>query len=175
MLVAVVMERRDGHCRRLGPSEKYQVHGMDMTTALAVLARRWIEPTLSATRLAPAGSWQTQTICIISADPGFRDSFRAALPSANVVSPGGEDIVAWVARCGAGVILYDVVHADEWEEVSRLRSAPETHEIPLLVLAGCLWADGRSRRRARELSCAAVLSKPCRLDVLIDALQRVAG
>jgi CheY-like chemotaxis protein len=113
-----------------------------------------------------------QTICIISVDPDFREICEQALPLAKVISPDIGDLVCRVIEMRAAVILYDVVHVDEWEDVTRLRMAPQTRDVPLIVLTGWIWADGRSRRRARELQCAAVIAKPCRLNVLVDALQR---
>ena len=112
-------------------------------------------------------------IYVLSADPDFRQHCRKALPEAFVVAPDQIDVLASMAT--AAVILYGLVHVDEWDEVSRIRSAAELRDTPLIVLTGWIWADGRSRRRARELQCTAVIAKPCPIHLLVDTLQRAVA
>jgi CheY-like chemotaxis protein len=64
------------------------------------------------------------------------------------------------------------VHRDEWDDVTRLRRATQSYDIPFVVVTSWLWADGRSRQRARELQCTAVLAKPCPIESVLHVLLR---
>ena len=112
-------------------------------------------------------------ICIVTADPDFRALCGKALPSAAVLSLC-DTTMQDVLRIQPTVILFDLLHPAEWEDVRRLREEPKTRDVPLIVLTGWVWADSRSRRRARELQCTAILAKPCPLPSLVDALNRAA-
>jgi CheY-like chemotaxis protein len=114
------------------------------------------------------------SICVVSADPHFRELCRMTLITANVLDGLGADAVEAVAETEPSVILYDLLHSSEWDIVARLRTAMQTREVPLIVLTAWVWADSMSRRRARELQCTAVIAKPYRMHVLLDSLRQAA-
>jgi hypothetical protein len=91
-----------------------------------------------------------------------------------VMSPSSEQTAEALTTVNVGVVLVDLLHSDEWDYVSRIRDATRAQDVPLIVLTGWLWADGYSRRKARELQCAAILQKPCPLELLVDTLKRAA-
>ena len=99
-------------------------------------------------------------IYIVSADPTFRRLCRRHWPAAAVHDPG-DYALRDIAHARPDVILYDLVHSDEWDEVARLRELASANDVPMIVLTSWVWADGFSRRRARELRCTAILRKPC--------------
>ena len=114
------------------------------------------------------------SICVVSADPKFRELCRTTLITASVFDGLGPDAVQAVAETEPSVIVYDLLHPSEWEIVARLRTAMETREVPLIVVTAWVWADRMSRRRARELACTAVIAKPYRMHVLLDSLRQAA-
>jgi CheY-like chemotaxis protein len=96
---------------------------------------------------------------------------------------------AFTTRSAAGVAgRVQTLHADVvvtdlnltgaigWHVVEALKSDPFTRDIPVVVLTG--WTDETVARRAHELGCATVLTKPCLPEtlagVLKDILQRHA-
>jgi hypothetical protein len=114
-----------------------------------------------------------QFICIVSADPAFRHRCRSQWPAAAIYDASDRTVRA-IGGTHPGLILYDLVHSDEWRHVTQLRELPSAKEVPMIVLTSWVWADGFSRRRARELGCMAVLRKPCPFTTLVEVLERLS-
>ena len=75
-------------------------------------------------------------------------------------SDGGEAL-AKAAALSPDAIVMDLwmPHLDGWESIRRLKAAPATAAIPILVLTGDAYAQ--ARREAEEAGCQAYLVKPC--------------
>jgi len=71
------------------------------------------------------------------------------------------------------VILMDISlpGINGWEVIEMLKSEPDTHDIPLIVLtAHALVTD---RARADEVGCYAYFSKPFDFERLLDTIGRI--
>lgn len=72
---------------------------------------------------------------------------------------------------GADVVLVDLTRPAQWSEWSLCGWADDGP--PVVVLTGWVAGDGRFRRRAFGLGCAAFVAKPCHPRVLVTVLRRV--
>jgi two-component system, cell cycle response regulator DivK len=82
----------------------------------------------------------------------------------------GYDVVeasdGFEALAKAGALVPDIIvmdlwmpHLDGWESIRRLKSAPATARIPILVLTGDAYAQARTE--AEAAGCQAYMVKPC--------------
>jgi two-component system cell cycle response regulator DivK len=78
-----------------------------------------------------------------------------------VEASDGEEALAKAATLNPDAIVMDLwmPHLDGWESIRRLKAAPATAHIPVLVLTGDAYAQ--ARRDAESAGCQAYLVKPC--------------
>ena len=60
---------------------------------------------------------------------------------------------------------------DGWDLVRSLKQKASTRRIPVVVLTG--YTDSAVTVTARKAGCAAVITKPCLPDELVQVLQRI--
>src|SRR4051812_41586026 len=82
-----------------------------------------------------------------------------ALAKANAIAPDAIVMDLWMP------------HLDGWETIRRLKAAPATSHIPILVLTGDAYAQ--ARRDAEEAGCQAYLVKPCLPDHVAAEVNRL--
>jgi two-component system cell cycle response regulator DivK len=84
----------------------------------------------------------------------------------------GHEAIELAASWKPRVILMDLQMPgmDGWEVTRRLKADPDTQDI--LVVAVTAHALRREVQAARAAGCDAVVSKPCALSLLADALLR---
>jgi CheY-like chemotaxis protein len=85
----------------------------------------------------------------------------------------GIEAVEKAAALRPDVIVMDLSlpRMDGWEATRRIKSAPETRDIPVIALTG--HAVTESKRKAQEVGCAGYLTKPCLPDVLVSEIRRL--
>jgi DNA-binding NtrC family response regulator len=116
-------------------------------------------------------------VLLVSADRDTRDLYpqwfarTANLATSCSCSPS--DARAMLEQCGADLVLVDLTPPmpqwDEWLRITGTRDG----KPPVVVLTGWVAQDGRFRRRAFALGCAAFVAKPCHPRVLVSVLRRV--
>ncbi len=116
-------------------------------------------------------------VLLVSADRDlcdlFPEWFARTANLATTCSGSLSDAREMLERRGADVILVDLTSpAQEWEQWLRLGSQVEPTP-PTVVLTQWVAHDGRFRRRAFALGCAAFVAKPCHPRVLVTVLRRV--
>jgi|SRR5687767_3682655 two-component system cell cycle response regulator DivK len=60
---------------------------------------------------------------------------------------------------------------DGWTLIQDIKREPSTRDIPIVVLTGDMGAS--VAHRARRAGCAALLTKPCLPDDLVEVLRRM--
>lgn len=83
----------------------------------------------------------------------------------------GEEALARIGQSPPAVICLDIGlagHLDGWEVLTRLKAAPETASIPVLVCAG-----GERKDRAVALGAADFLTKPFSRERLLESVARL--
>ena len=87
----------------------------------------------------------------------------------------GEAAVEWAIRERPDVLLLDIMmpDVDGWETLSRLRSLPETADIPVIIFTA--REHSRGRRLARELGAADYVQKPFDAKALLGLVRRHAA
>jgi len=78
-----------------------------------------------------------------------------------VEASDGHEALAKAAALAPDAIVMDLwmPHLDGWESIRRLKAAPATAHIPVLVLTGDAYAQARND--AESAGCQAYLVKPC--------------
>jgi CheY-like chemotaxis protein len=106
-----------------------------------------------------------------------RDLYELALEDEFTVltAARGREGVAVARRARPDVIVLDVMMPgmDGWETCARLKSAPETAHIPVVMLTGA--PDGDLREHAAAVGAFEVLTKPCSVDRLRGAILAALG
>ena len=114
-------------------------------------------------------------VLLVTADPDARDLYTDWFArTANLVttcSSSFDEAQPILSSRGADVVLVDVTRAAQWDE--WLPCGQGVDAPPVVVLTGWVAADGRFRKRAFGLGCAAFVAKPCHPRVLVTVLRRV--
>ena len=92
-----------------------------------------------------------------------------------VTADRGDVAVETALRERPDVLLLDVMmpDVDGWETLSRLQSAPETRDIPVVIFTA--REHTRGRRLARELGAADYVQKPFDAKALVGLVRRHAA
>ncbi len=87
----------------------------------------------------------------------------------------GLDAIDVARHVHPSIILMDLMmpHMDGWEATRRLKADPRTQDIPILALTAS--PDSKDGRRAAVTGCHSVLSKPCDLDRVSEAMRACLG
>ena len=114
-------------------------------------------------------------VLLVSADSDARDLyaewFERTASLATICSSSIADARAILDRGGADIVLVDLTQGTQWDAWlphDLAEGAP-----PVVVLTGWVAEDGRFRKRAFGLGCAAFVAKPCHPRVLVAVLRRV--
>lgn len=85
----------------------------------------------------------------------------------------GEEALEVAFRTRPDIVLLDMLlpGLDGWEVTERLRSTPETRDIPIIALSA--MALDRERERSERAGCDLFLAKPCPPADLASAIARV--
>jgi len=78
---------------------------------------------------------------------------------------------AWANHPDVIVTETRLARGEAWDLIGRLRAAPRTREIPVVVLTGD--AQAVTRDRARGAGCSALVVKPCAPDQLAMMLRGI--
>ena len=70
-------------------------------------------------------------------------------------------------------IVVEIERAIDWHRCSQLVADGALAGAPVIALTSWVAPDGRYRRRAFELGCAAFVAKPCFVDQLLEVVERV--
>ncbi|HZS23446.1 MAG TPA: HD domain-containing phosphohydrolase [Gaiellaceae bacterium] len=116
-------------------------------------------------------------ILLVDDEPALRELLRATFESADVSvdeASSGEEAEARIRRRRPDVILLDLRMPGMGgvELCKRLKSAPRTASIPIVLLTG---ADPEEARRAQRAGATAVVRKPFSPLDLLSVVERVAG
>ena len=92
-----------------------------------------------------------------------------------LTATSGED---GIDICGAempALVLLDIMMPgiDGWETLSRLKSSPETSEIPIIIFTA--REHSRGKQLAREMGAADYFPKPFEPDELINIVEEYAA
>jgi DNA-binding response OmpR family regulator len=87
----------------------------------------------------------------------------------------GQDGLALIESRRPGAVLLDLMlpDIDGLDVCQRLRSAPATAEIPILIISA--RTEPAIMARAEEMGASGYLTKPIKLPILLDELQRLTG
>jgi DNA-binding response OmpR family regulator len=113
-------------------------------------------------------------VLLVSVDPDVRALYTEWFArTANLVttcSASFDEARPVLDQGGADVVLVDLLRSAQWDEWLPNRGGDSP---PVVVLTGWVADDGRFRRRAFGLGCAAFVAKPCHPRVLVTVLRRV--
>jgi DNA-binding response OmpR family regulator len=86
----------------------------------------------------------------------------------------GEEGIEICRRELPALVLLDIMMPgiDGWETLSRLKSAPETREVPVIIFTA--REHSRGKQLARELGAADYFPKPFEPDELISIVEEYA-
>jgi DNA-binding response OmpR family regulator len=111
-----------------------------------------------------------RTILIVDDEKLILISTRIVLESVGfsvLTADSGEAAIATAKEKRPGLILLDIMMPgiDGWETLSRLKEAPETKDIPVIIFTA--REHSRGRQLAREMGAADYFQKPFEPDELI--------
>jgi DNA-binding response OmpR family regulator len=88
-----------------------------------------------------------------------------------ITAASGEEAIAMATEQRPGLILLDIMMPgiDGWETLSRLKEAPETKDIPVIIFTA--REHSRGKHLAREMGAADYFQKPFEPDELIEIVQ----
>jgi two-component system, cell cycle response regulator DivK len=115
-------------------------------------------------------------VLILSEDVDTQDLYVVALRWRRRAAYGVatlRDALALARETRLSAIVVDVRCDDDWRACQRLRRNTVTREVPLVALTGYIAADGRFRRRAARVGCAAFIAKPTLPDTVAAVIDRV--
>jgi CheY-like chemotaxis protein len=120
----------------------------------------------------------SRRILIVDDQDSIRDILRTALAEAgaNVLEAGGGAEGLQIATSDAPeLILLDIAMPgmNGWQVLERLRAAPETAHIPVVLETSS--GDFPSYEQARRNGVAAFISKPFRLADVVETCRRILG
>ncbi len=87
----------------------------------------------------------------------------------------GEEAVSLVGEQHPDLVLMDAMLPvlDGWAATERLKSAPETADIPVVMVTAC--AHGFEQERGRTCGVDSYLTKPCEPMRVLEEVQRFIG
>ncbi|MHC4861965.1 MAG: response regulator [Planctomycetota bacterium] len=88
-----------------------------------------------------------------------------------ITAASGEEAISMAFEQRPGLILLDIMMPgiDGWETLSRLKEAPETKDIPVIIFTA--REHSRGKHLAREMGAADYFQKPFEPDELIEIVQ----
>lgn len=114
-------------------------------------------------------------VLVISADQEARRQYAPCLARAagfaTICTDGIADARRTLEAMAADVVLLDLTRGHQWQECASLTGSASAP--PVVVLTAWVAADGRFRRLAFSIGCAAFIAKPCHTQVLVGVLRRV--
>ena len=118
----------------------------------------------------------SRTILIVEDTPSVRAVLQAALVEAGAITwlaEDGEAAMQLLASEVPDLILLDLLmpRLDGWGVIERLRQSPRTARIPVILETSA--EDYSSFDRARRDGVAAFISKPFRLNEVVETCRRV--
>lgn len=124
----------------------------------------------------------TPRVVVVEDEEEVRAVWVEALEEAGYAVHGfavGADALARLSELRPDLILLDMMMPgmDGYEFLARLRTNPESAEIPLLIISavGESLSMSIDERGARTLGVAGILAKPLNLATLIEHVERVVG
>lgn len=139
---------------------------------------------ICGTSLYAAVSWYTNRmrnsgfLVVLSTEPRVADRIVSSIRQRRrpVVSL---DQAATVERIIGGAkiaaVIVCVERAGDWLECDTVVRTAKQHQLPVVALTRWASLDGRFRRRAFDLGCAAFVREPCDTDVLVAVSDRVTA
>jgi len=117
----------------------------------------------------------TGPLLAISSDMRFADALLVTLRRHRIpcLSMDGCQSAAALPVEGFGAIVIDLDRAADWHVCGELAARAARKGVPVLATSDWLAPDGRYRRRAFALGCAAFIAKRGSPDRVIDALRRI--
>ncbi|HET7293669.1 MAG TPA: response regulator [Vicinamibacteria bacterium] len=118
----------------------------------------------------------SRRILIVDDQPSIRGVLQVALEEAGAdvwTAGDGPSALLLLESSVPDVILLDLEmpNMDGWAVIEALRAAPRTAHIPVVLVTGT--KDYRSFTRARGLGIAAFVSKPFRLNEVVETGRRI--
>ncbi|MGV3520541.1 hypothetical protein [Luteitalea sp.] len=113
-------------------------------------------------------------VLLVSADSDVQEMYTqwfARTLGLATICPSLADARSLLDRRGADVVLVDLTRPAQWDEWGPAGLGEGS--APVVVLTGWVAEDGRFRKRAFGLGCAAFVAKPCHPRVLVTVLRRV--
>ena len=116
----------------------------------------------------------TQKILIVDDEKLILISTRIVLESVGygaITAANGEEAISLALEHRPGLILLDIMMPgiDGWETLSRLKEAPESKDIPVIIFTA--REHSRGRQLAREMGAADYFQKPFEPDELIAIVE----
>lgn len=116
----------------------------------------------------------TRTVLIVDDSPASRDVLRQLLQGLRfrtAEADNGDEALAIARTCAPDLIFMDLVMPgiDGFETVRRLRDAPPTRAVPVVMLSAHAIDD--ARQLSRDHGCNGFLSKPVRFEQVLETLQ----
>jgi DNA-binding response OmpR family regulator len=92
-----------------------------------------------------------------------------------LTATSGEDGIEVCRAENPALVLLDIMMPgiDGWETLSRLKSSPETDEIPIIIFTA--REHSRGKQLAREMGAADYFPKPFEPDELINIVEEYAA
>jgi len=89
-----------------------------------------------------------------------------------VVAPSAEEGMAMIGTLRPAMVLMDLTlpGMDGMEALRRIRSAPETADLPVVIVSGLVSEECMAR--CLRYGCKAYLTKPFQLEVLLELVRR---
>jgi len=117
-------------------------------------------------------------ILVVDDQESIRDILRTALAEAGAIvleADGGETGLMVATNEFPDLILLDIAMPgmNGWQVLERLRSTPETAQIPVVLETSS--GDFPSYEQARRNGVAAFISKPFRLADVVETCRRILG
>jgi two-component system cell cycle response regulator DivK len=115
-------------------------------------------------------------VLIVSADADVCDLYVQVFRFNRIAAIGVnhvDDAAALGRNAPIAAILFDVLTAHDWTACQAIAATDGLAAVPVVVLTAWVAADGRFRRRAEEIGCAAFISKPCAPDLIVSTVERV--
>lgn len=116
------------------------------------------------------------TILIVDDSPYIVDGLAALLKRRGfspLATHGGDEALALLKTVKPDLILLDIMMEpmDGWETLDRLKAAPETHDIPVLMFSAKKITPDEAKEHS--LNIEDFVTKPVNPAQLLEAIQRV--
>lgn len=132
---------------------------------------------MSAVANDTAGA-KRERVLIIEDDEDSRFVYGAILAdngfAVSTATTGGEGLrMARDLRPSAILMDVSIPGMDGWSVTERLKSSPETLEIPVIIITAHAFPE--DARRAEMVGCDGFLTKPCEPRRVLDEVFRLVG